>query len=152
MSFQGKGDPVAPGKPLQHRPSPRLILLGTLNGSSLPRNPRARQTRYLAEPWGVLQTSELQSGEPLPGSVARHDCLSVAVYSQGQRPLVFQVPPSYPQWKRVLDSICAILGSYNFDFKSGLLRLLRLRTSASKRVPACCKDPYLPSHPMGATD
>lgn len=65
-------------------------------------------------------------GSPSRGCVSRHCCLSVAVYSQGKRPPVFLVPPSYPQGRDVLDSICAILGSYSFDSKSRLMWLPRL--------------------------
>lgn len=61
-------------------------------------------------------------------------------------------PTLLPQWKDVLDSICAILGSSNFDLKSGPMRLLWLWTSESKRVPANCKDPYLIYHLLGTID
>lgn len=47
---------------------------------------------------------------------------------------MFPISPSYPQWKDVLDSICAILGSCNFDLNRGLTWLQRLWTSVSKRV------------------
>lgn len=93
-----------------------------------------------------------QSGEHCWGCVAGRGCLSGSCLFTGTEAPVFLVLPSYPQWKDVLDSICAISGSYNSDLKSGLVRLLRLPTSASQRVPANCKDPYLPNHLLGAID